>query len=93
MSKFFGPFIVLWVIVFVVSFFTASEDITFGARVLYTAIMAGIGAIGFGFGDSEKPAPRKSKSNMISCPKCGFLGVGYGFCPKCGSTIVNKIDN
>lgn len=34
---------------------------------------------------------KERDSGMISCKKCGYLGVGHGFCPRCGWNRIEKI--
>lgn len=30
-------------------------------------------------------------SGLISCKKCGYIGAGHGFCPRCGWNRTEKI--
>ena len=43
-------------------------------------------------GGSHTPRiPRKTDTGLVSCKKCGYLGVGHGACPRCGWNLIERI--
>lgn len=65
--------------------------------VLYGAggIVLLIGVIlcaSLGSGEGTREVSRYKGSNLVSCRKCGYLGVSsMGYCPRCGSTTAYDI--
>ena len=94
MKKFIAVFGIMWIIIFIISFFTAEVDITIRERITYTLPFAMIAAAGVFFSDNEKPYAGKKDTGLMSCKKCGYLGAGVGgICPRCGWNYTEKITN
>lgn len=90
MKKFLAYTGILWVVLFVLSFVVGLDLTPFqrvGGTLVFSAVIILWIAAGCPVVESNKPR----ETGISSCRKCGFLGVAYGSCPRCGSTMVDKI--
>ncbi len=85
--------IIVWVAILAFALLTGEAEGSLGGVVLSALIMAVVAVAAFSCGgDTEASAYRKPKSTrFISCMKCGYLGVGSGSCPRCGSNRTRKV--
>lgn len=81
----------LWLIAIVLGLLFG--DVTFGEMAIGSLITAVIIRIGFHFetGSDTNLTPKNSMDSMISCRDCGYVGVGHGHCPRCGSTLADRL--
>lgn len=94
--KFLLKVLIAWAIIFAASFLDG--DGTVLQRAGAALVMAVIAVAAFSSPKAIANAPsageiRPHSTGMISCKKCGYLGVGSGFCTRCGSTFVAEITN
>jgi len=89
-------FVVSWVISFLFVLIVMGDEWGFGEIISTATIFpAAVGASTLfallGFKGPSAPPPSKD-TGLMSCKKCGYLGVGSGGgCPRCGWTYTEKI--
>lgn len=88
-----------WGIIFIWALIDGEGDIPqrAGAAFAFAVIIAVLLTLAPLGGADENCRPvdwsryKPRDTGMISCRKCGYLGVGYGVCPRCGWSITDKI--
>ena len=89
-------FVVAWVITFVVALIIGLGRLDFEEILSLSTIIAaifGVSTLSVFMGIEGPSAPPPSRdTGLMSCMKCGYLGVGSGGgCPRCGWTYTEKI--